>query len=389
MNVDKFEVPLTKQPPLNPLVNERVLAAGNPPQVTVISKGAVIVGNAAGLTVIVLETEAKALPQLSVAVQVSLTFPPQAPGVAEKVEGFEVPLIKHPPLKPFVNGIVLAVGKPPQATVIFPGAIMVGNAAGLTVIVLETEANALPQESVAVHVSVTDPPQALEVVVKVEGFEVPEIKHPPLNPFVKVIVEGAGRAPQATVVSAGAVIVGNAAGLIVIVLETEANALLQESVAVHVSVTDPPQALEVVVKVEGFEVPLTKQPPLNPLVNEIVLAAGNPPQATVILEGAAIVGKAAGLTVIVLETGAKALPQLSVAVQVSVTVPPQEPGVAVNVDGFDVPLIKQPPLNPLVNGIVLDAGIEPQATVVLAVAVIVGNAAGLMVMFLVWVIVLP
>ena len=61
-----------------------------------------------------------------------------------------------------------------------------------------------------------------------------------------------------------------------------------------------------------------------------------------------MVGNAAGLTVITLETGASALPQASVAVQVSVTVPPQAPGVAVKVDGFEVPLNKQPPLNPLV-----------------------------------------
>ena len=37
------------------------------------SAGAVIVGRAAGLTVIILDTEASALPQISVAVQVSVT----------------------------------------------------------------------------------------------------------------------------------------------------------------------------------------------------------------------------------------------------------------------------------------------------------------------------
>ena len=64
--------------------------------------GTVIVGNAAGLTVIVLDTEAIALPQGSVAVHVSVTVPPQAEGVAEKVDGLEVPVIKQPPLNPFV-----------------------------------------------------------------------------------------------------------------------------------------------------------------------------------------------------------------------------------------------------------------------------------------------
>ncbi len=201
----------------------------------------------------------------------------------------------------------------------------------------------------AVHVSVTVPPQASGVVVKVDGFEVPLIKQPPLNPLVNERVDGAGNEPQATVVLAGAVIVGKAAGLTVIVLETEAKALPQESVAVQVSVTVPPQAVGAVVNVDKFEVPLIKQPPLNPLVNEIVVGAGIEPQATVIAAGAVIVGKAAGLTVIVLETGAKALPQESVAVQVSVTVPPQAEGTEVNVDRLDVPLTKQSPLNPLVN----------------------------------------
>ena len=66
-----------------------------------------------------------------------------------------------------------------------------------------------------------------------------------------------------------------------------------------------------------------------------------------IFAGADIVGSAAGLTVMVLETGEIVLPQASVAVQVSVIVPPQAPGVAVLVDALDVPDIKQPPLKPL------------------------------------------
>ena len=74
------------------------------------------------------------------------------------------------------------------------------------------------------------------------------------------------------------------------------------------------------------------------------------PQTAVLAKGAVIVGKAAGLTVIVLVTGVNALPQASVAVHVSVTVPPQAPAgdCAEKVEGLDVPLIKQPPLNPLV-----------------------------------------
>ena len=387
--VDRFEVPLIEQPLPNPFENDIVLAAGNEPQATVVAAGAVIVGNSAGLTVIVLETGGKALPQESVAVQVSVTVPPQAEGVVENVEGFEVPLIKQPPLNSFENEIVLGAGNEPQATVVAAGAVIVGKAAGLTVIVLETGAKALPQISVAVHVSVTVPPQAEGVVENVERFEVPLIAHPPLNPLENEIVLGAGNEPQVTVVVAGAVIVGNAAGLTVIVLETGAKALPQESVAVQVSVTVPPQAEGVVEIVDRFEVPLIEQPLPNPFENDIVLAAGNEPQATVVAAGAVIVGNSAGLTVIVLETGGKALPQESVAVQVSVTVPPQAEGVVENVEGFEVPLIKQPPLNSFENEIVLGAGNEPQATVVAAGAVIVGKAAGLIVIVLVLVIVLP
>ncbi len=80
-----------------------------------------------------------------------------------------------------------------------------------------------------------------------------------------------------------------------------------------------------------------------------MLAAGTAPQATVISAGAVIVGKAAGKTVIVLETEASGLKQISVAVQVSVIVPPQAPdGVcALNVDEFEVPEMRHPPANPL------------------------------------------
>ena len=129
-----------------------MLAAGNDPQATVVAPGAVIVGNAAGLTVITRDTDARGLPQISVAVHVSVTVPPQPLGEALKVDGFEVPLIKQPPLNPFVYVMVLAAGNEPHATVIGPGAVIVGRAAGLTVITRDTEARGLPQISVAVHV---------------------------------------------------------------------------------------------------------------------------------------------------------------------------------------------------------------------------------------------
>ena len=69
--------------------------------------------------------------------------PPHAPGVAEKVEELEVPLIKHPPVNPLLNDSVLAAGTPPHATVIAAGAVIVGKAAGLTVIIRDTEATTL------------------------------------------------------------------------------------------------------------------------------------------------------------------------------------------------------------------------------------------------------
>ena len=61
-----------------------------------------------------------------------------------KVDGFDVPVIKHPPVSPFVNVIVLGPGIVPQSTVIAGGAIIVGSAAGDTVIVLDTGVSALP-----------------------------------------------------------------------------------------------------------------------------------------------------------------------------------------------------------------------------------------------------
>jgi len=142
-----------------------------------------------------------------------------------KVDAFDVPVIKHPPVSPFVNDIVVDAGTAPQSTVIAGGAVIVGSAAGLTVIILDTDASALPHSSFAVHVSVTVPPHAPGVEVKVDAFDVPVIKHPPDNPFVNVIVLGPGTAPQSTVIAGGAVIVGSAAGLTVIILDTDAGAL--------------------------------------------------------------------------------------------------------------------------------------------------------------------
>jgi hypothetical protein len=295
----------------------------------------------------VLKTEAIIRSQESVAVQVSVTSPPQASGVALKVEELEFPLIKHSPLKPLLKAILLEVGIAPQFTVMLSSAVIVGKAAGFTVMVLETEAIIRSQESVAVQVSVTSPPQVSGVALKVEALESPVIKQSPLKPLLNIIVLEVGIAPQFTVMLSSAVIVGKAAGFTVMVLKTEAIIRSQESVAVQVSVTSPPQASGVVLKVEALESPVIKQSPLKPLLNIIVLEVGIAPQLTAILSGAIIVGKAAGFIVIVLVL-VIVLSKLSVKVQVSIISPPQllfgfwRPRVEVT-----EPLIKQLPVSPL------------------------------------------
>ena len=56
--------------------------------------------------------------------------------------------------------------------------------AGFTVIVLVTGAITLPHASVAVHVSVIEPPQGPGAADNVDVFEVPVIRQDPLSPFV-------------------------------------------------------------------------------------------------------------------------------------------------------------------------------------------------------------
>ena len=60
------------------------------------------------------------------------------------VDGLDVPDIRQAPVSPLVNGIVLGAGIAAQSTVIGAGAVIVGSRAGLTVIVLDTEASGLP-----------------------------------------------------------------------------------------------------------------------------------------------------------------------------------------------------------------------------------------------------
>jgi hypothetical protein len=125
----------------------------------------------------VLVTGASALPQASVAVHVSVIVPPHGPGVAEKVDVFEVPVIRQDPASPFVKLRVDAVGVAPHAIVIAPGAVIVGNGAGVTVIVL-LPLMVLLHASVNVHVSVRAPPQPVVDPV-LTAVTVPDIKQVP------------------------------------------------------------------------------------------------------------------------------------------------------------------------------------------------------------------
>ena len=81
-----------------------MLPVNTVPHGTVVAGKAVIVGNAAGLTVMFLDTDAIVLPHTSVAVHVSTTTPPHAPAgdCGEKVEVLEVPFNAQPPVKPLL-----------------------------------------------------------------------------------------------------------------------------------------------------------------------------------------------------------------------------------------------------------------------------------------------
>ena len=121
------------------------------------------------------------------------------------------------------------------------------------------------QASVAVQVLVTpyEPAQAPFVVTSAKV----NVKAEP-QASVAVAVANAGVAGQLIVeVEGNAAITGGFVSLIVIILETEESILPQESVAVHVSVTEPLHTPATLVeKVDVLEVPLIKQLPLNPLV---------------------------------------------------------------------------------------------------------------------------
>ena len=187
------------------------------------------------------------------------------------------------------------------------------------------------------------PPHALGVAVLVEVAD-PVRRHPALALLLKLSELAAGALPQVTVTLAGGALnVGSRAGDTVIVLETGASALPHASLAAHVSTMVPPQAPGVAVLVEVAD-PVSRQPAPPLFVKLSELAAGAFPQVTVTLAGGALnVGSRAGDTVIVLDTGASGLPQISVAFHVSTMVPPQAPAgdCADKVELAD-PLMRQP-----------------------------------------------
>jgi hypothetical protein len=120
----------------------------------------------------------------------------------------------------------------------------------------------LPQASVAVHDSVTSPPQAAGIGLKVD-VAVPLIPQLPVKPLLydnELVVA----LPHGTVISLADANVAAGAGLTWIVLDA-VSTLPQASVAVHDSVTSPPQALGIGPKVEIAE-PLIPQLPVKPLL---------------------------------------------------------------------------------------------------------------------------
>jgi hypothetical protein len=305
------------------------------------------------------------LPQASVAVHDSSTSPPQALGIGPKVE-VAVPLIPQLPVKPLLYESVEVVASP-HATVISDTAANVVAGAGLTWIVLDA-VSTLPQASVAVHDSVTSPPQALGIGPKVE-VAVPLMPQLPVKPLLynnELVLA----LPHGTVISDTLWNVAAGAGLTCIVREV-LSTLPQASVAVHDSVTSPPQALGIGPKVE-VAVPLIPQLPVKPLLyeSELVLAL---PHATVISLADAKVAAGAGLTWIVREV-LSTLPQASVAIHDSVTSPPQAAGIEPKVD-VAVPLIPQLPVKPLLYESELVLAL-PHATVILDTAAKVAAGGG-------------
>ena len=100
----------------------------------------------------------------TVAVHVSVTSPPQAPGMVLRVD-VAIPWILQSPCNPlsYASSWVVA---PPHGTVMSATVANEGVAAGLTWITLDFVIK-VPQ-TVAVHVSVTSPPHAPGMVLRVD-----------------------------------------------------------------------------------------------------------------------------------------------------------------------------------------------------------------------------
>ena len=103
------------------------------------------------------------VPQM-VAVHVSVTSPPQAPGMVLRVD-VAIPLILQSPINPlsYASSWVVA---PPHETLISATVANTGVAAGLMWMILD--AVIVVPQTVAVHVSVTSPPHAPGMVLRVD-----------------------------------------------------------------------------------------------------------------------------------------------------------------------------------------------------------------------------
>ena len=186
-------------------------------------------------------------------------MPPQGPGAVEKVDVLEVPVIRQVPVSPLVKVKVDEPGVAPQEMVMGPGALIVGSAGGVTVIVLDPLMVRL-QASVYVHASVNVPPHPVTVPVLVD-ITVPEIRQLPEAALLKLTVGTAGMASQATVTLPGGVRnTAGGAGVTVMVL-VPLMVLLQASVKVQLSVIVPPQPVTDPVLV-AVTAPVIRQVPL-------------------------------------------------------------------------------------------------------------------------------
>ena len=193
--------------------------------------------------------------------------------------------------------------------------------------------------------SVNVPPQIGAEPVRTATTD-PEIRQPPVKPFVYYTVGTAGAAPQATVTLPGAAVkAATGAGLTTIV-RLPVMVLLQASTKVHVSVKVPPQVGADPVRTATTD-PEIRQPPEPPFVYDTVGTAGTAPQETVTFPGAPVKAAAGAASTVMVRFPVIVLLQISTYVHVSVKVPPHAPALPVRTATTD-PASRQLPVPPFV-----------------------------------------